>query len=66
MKVFMVTLSNLVPGIGQLFGVISSIVFMNTEGDTDRKSFGTALLVSSVISFVVSMAAFAFLTLCLA
>jgi len=64
MKVFMVTLSNLLPGIGQLFGVIAAIVLMNTEGDKDRKSFGVALLVSSVIAFVVSIVAFAFLILC--
>lgn len=65
-KVFIVTLSNLVPGIGQLFGAISAIAFMNTEGDKDRKSFGSALLVSSVIAFVVSISALAFLTLCFA
>ncbi|HOM02382.1 MAG TPA: zinc ribbon domain-containing protein [Acetivibrio sp.] len=66
MKVFMVMLSNLLPGIGQLFGVIAAIVFMSVEGDKDRKSFGKALLISSVIAFVITVLAFAFLTLCFA
>jgi len=65
-KVFMVTLSNLLPGIGQLFGVISAIVFINAGEDKDRKSFGAALLISSVIAFVVTILAFAFLVLCFA
>ena len=52
MKVFITTICNLVPGIGQLVGVIIAIVFMNTEGDTDKRSFGLALLVSSIVVFV--------------
>lgn len=52
MKVFLTVLFTLIPGIGQLAGIITAIVFMNTEGDSDRKSFGVALLVASLIMFV--------------
>lgn len=52
MKVFITTICNFIPGIGQLVGVIIAIVFMNTEGDTDKRSFGVALLVSSIVVFV--------------
>ncbi len=54
MKVFLATLFAVVPGIGQLAGIIAAIVFMNSEGDSDRKSFGVALLVASLIMFVIS------------
>lgn len=52
MKVFFTSMCNLLPGIGQLIGVIMAIVFMNAEGDADKKSFGVALLISSIVSFV--------------
>lgn len=52
MKVFITTICNFIPGIGQLVGAIIAIVFMNTEGDTDKRSFGVALLVSSIVVFV--------------
>lgn len=52
MKVFLTMLFTLIPGIGQLAGIITAIVFMNSEGDSDRKSFGVALLVASLIMFV--------------
>lgn len=53
MKVFLTSLSNFIPGLGQLIGVIMAIVFMNSEGDTDKRSFGLALLVNSIIVFVI-------------
>ncbi|MEN6315386.1 MAG: hypothetical protein ABFD25_14215 [Clostridiaceae bacterium] len=52
LKVFLTALFILIPGIGQLAGIITAIVFMNSEGDSDRKSFGVALLVLSLIMFV--------------
>lgn len=52
MKVFLTALFILIPGFGQLAGIITAIVFMNSEGDSDRKSFGVALLVLSLIMFV--------------
>lgn len=52
LKVFLTALFIIIPGIGQLAGIITAIVFMNSEGDSDRKSFGVALLVLSLIIFV--------------
>jgi hypothetical protein len=54
MKVFLTVLFTVLPGIGQLAGIIAAIVFMNSEGDSDRKSFGVALLVASLVMFVIS------------
>lgn len=54
MKVFLTTLCVFVPCLGQLIGVIASILFINSD-DADRRSFGSALLVSSLIVFVVSV-----------
>jgi hypothetical protein len=54
MKVFLSILFTVIPGIGQLAGIITAIVFMNTEDDADRKSFGVALLIASIIMFVLS------------
>lgn len=54
MKVFLTALFAVVPGIGQLAGIITAIVFVNDEDDADRRSFGSALLVSSIVMFFVS------------
>ncbi|MGE5613231.1 MAG: hypothetical protein ACM3XR_02400 [Bacillota bacterium] len=54
MKVFLTVLFTLLPGIGQLAGIITAVVFMGSEGDNDRKSFGTALLISNVVLFMLS------------
>jgi len=54
LKVFLTVLFTLVPGIGQLAGIITAIVFMSTEEDSDRRSFGVALLVSNLILFVLA------------
>ncbi|HOJ10173.1 MAG TPA: hypothetical protein PK733_06225 [Clostridiales bacterium] len=52
MKVFLTVIASIIPGLGQVIGIIIAIVFMNSEEDPDRRSFGVALLVSSVIIFV--------------
>ena len=54
MKVFLTVLFTIIPGVGQLAGIITAILFMNAEGDSDRKSFGVAILVASLIMFVLS------------
>jgi hypothetical protein len=43
-----------VPGLGQLAGIIIGILFMNREDDPDRKSFGAALMVASLVFFILS------------
>lgn len=53
-KVFITSLCSLIPGFGQLIGVIIAIVYMNSEDDNDKKSFGVALLVNSLIVFVLA------------
>lgn len=54
MKVFLTLLFSFIPGAGQLAGLITAIVFMNTDDDPDRKSFGVALLIAMLIMFVLS------------
>lgn len=54
LKVFLTMLFALLPGIGQIAGVITAIVFMNTDGDEDRRSFGVALLIAMLVMFVLS------------
>lgn len=53
-KVFLTALSSFVPWLGQLVGIIAAIVYMNSEDDDDRRSFGRALLVSSLIVFLIT------------
>jgi hypothetical protein len=54
MKVFLTSIAVIIPGIGQLIGIIAAIVFLNSGHDGDRRSFGVALLVASVIFFILS------------
>jgi hypothetical protein len=54
MKVFLTVLSVAVPFLGQIAGIIIAIVYMNSNDDEDRKSFGMALLLASIIFFVLS------------
>ncbi|MCX8131756.1 MAG: hypothetical protein N3I35_16885 [Clostridia bacterium] len=57
LKVFLTVISTVIPGFGQILGIIISIVLMNSEDEkygTDKKSFGLALLVSSLVMFVLS------------
>ncbi len=53
LKVLLTVLFTILPGIGQLAGIITAIVFMNAE-DKDRKSFGVALLVACLVMFVLA------------
>ncbi|NLC67589.1 MAG: hypothetical protein GX754_02140 [Clostridiaceae bacterium] len=62
LKVFLTVLSTIIPGFGQLLGIITAIAFMNSEDDPDRHSFGVALLVASLLMFVlVSLLCFVFI-----
>ena len=38
MKVFLTVLFTIIPGLGQIAGIITAIVFMNEDDDADRKS----------------------------
>lgn len=52
-KVFLSVFSSMIPGVGQIIGIISAIIFLSNEQDEDRKSFGKALLTASLVTFVV-------------
>ncbi|MDP4182139.1 MAG: hypothetical protein Q8942_13745 [Bacillota bacterium] len=65
MKVLLTTVSAFVPWLGQLIGLIAAIVFMNYEDDEDRKSFGRALLVSSLIVFLITSCLILFVVMAL-
>lgn len=54
LKVFLTILFTVIPGLGQLAGIITGIVFMNSDDNKDKKSFGVAILVASIIMFVLS------------
>lgn len=54
LKVFLTIIFTLIPGLGQLAGIITAIVFMNMDDDPDRKSFGVAILVASLVMFVLA------------
>lgn len=63
MKVFITVISSIVPGLGQIVGIIIAIIFMNSEDDVDKRSFGVALLVSSLILFIIACLSCFILTL---
>ncbi len=66
MKVLLTTLFIIIPGIGQLAGIITAIIMMNNDENADTKSFGVALLVVSLVMFVLSGLFFLILILALA
>lgn len=53
-KVAMVAVTILIPGIGYIFGVIMSIVYMS-KPDFDSKSFGKALMILCVVMIIISI-----------
>lgn len=57
LKVFLTILSVVVPFLGQLAGIIIAIVYMNTSDDQDKRSFGIALLIASLVFFILSFMA---------
>ena len=57
MKVFLTVFCTVFPGLGQLVGVIIGAIFVASE-DPDKRSFGRALLIVSLIFFVISFIAY--------
>jgi len=51
-KVFLTVISSVIPGLGQLIGIITAMIFMSYENDPDRRSFGISLLIASIVLFV--------------
>ena len=53
-KVMLTALVVLIPGIGQIVGIIFGLVFIANDRDADRRSYGGALITASIIAFVIS------------
>jgi hypothetical protein len=53
-KVMLTALVVLLPGIGQIIGIICGLVFVANDRDADRRSYGGALITVSIISFIIA------------
>jgi hypothetical protein len=53
-KVMLTAVVVLIPGIGQIVGIILGLVFIANDRDADRRSYGAALITVSVIAFIIS------------
>lgn len=54
-KVILSVLAAIIPGIGQLMGIIVGLVFVADDINSDKRSFGAALLTISLIVFILSI-----------
>ncbi len=54
-KVFLSALAVIIPGIGQLVGIIVGLVMVANDSDSDRRSYGAALLTVSVLVFLIQL-----------
>lgn len=59
-KVFVAAIYTLIPGFGQIAGIITSLSYMNSESD-DIKSYGKALFRACIIIFPISVSLMALL-----
>ncbi len=50
-KVFLTAACSVVPGLGQLAGIIISIILLNSEDSEDKRKFGASLMLASVVTF---------------
>ena len=53
-KVLLTIICSIIPGFGQLFCLILSLGYMNSEENEDMKSFGQALFVAALVLFVLT------------
>ena len=53
LKVFLTIFCTVIPGLGQLVGVIIGAIFLASD-DADKRSFGRAILIASLIFFLIS------------
>jgi hypothetical protein len=54
-KVFLCALAVIIPGIGQIIGIIAGLIMVSNDSDSDRRSYGAALLTVSLIIFVMQL-----------
>jgi hypothetical protein len=52
-KVFLCALSVIIPGIGQIIGIIAGLVMVSDDCDSDKRTYGAALLTVSIIVFII-------------
>lgn len=52
-KVILTAVACILPGIGQIIGVIVGLILLSSDTDSDKRSFGAALLTISLIAFVI-------------
>lgn len=52
-KVILTALSVILPGIGQIVGIIIGLIFVSNDIDSDKRTFGAALLTVSIVAFVI-------------
>ncbi|HEY5586200.1 MAG TPA: hypothetical protein VIK78_17125 [Ruminiclostridium sp.] len=53
-KVILSALAVIIPGIGQIIGIIVGLVFVSDDINADKRSYGAALITVSVVAFVIS------------
>jgi hypothetical protein len=52
-KVILTSVACILPGIGQIIGIILGLIFLSSDTNSDKRSFGAALLTISIIAFVI-------------
>lgn len=53
-KVIISVLAAIIPGIGQIIGIVLGLVFVSSDDNVDKRSFGAALITVSMVVFVIS------------
>lgn len=53
-KVMLTAVAVLIPGLGQIIGIILGLMFVANDRDADRRSYGAALITVSVIAFILA------------
>ncbi len=53
-KVIISALAVIIPGIGQIVGIILGLVFVSSDNNADKRSYGAALITVSVVVFILS------------
>ena len=54
LKVILSAIAVFIPGIGQIIGIIIGLVYVANDLNSDKRSFGAALITVSIIVFVLS------------
>jgi ABC-type dipeptide/oligopeptide/nickel transport system permease component len=53
-KVILSALAVIIPGVGQIVGIILGLVFVASDNNADKRSYGAALITVSVVVFILS------------